>query len=135
MRPYVGKSGRDSIRDRMVVMHANGNPWTLRFDAPELTAVPAASGRVARMPRIDLLKPNPAHRRFDVEFTLSSGPPASVQVFDLAGRVMWKSPGIFAAAGTHRATVDLGGSARAGLYFVRVTQGGHAAVKRVAVVD
>jgi hypothetical protein len=68
----------------------------------------------------------------DLEFSVSEPGPVRVAMFDVAGRrhaVM----DMHLAAGAHRTSLRLPGSPAAGVYFVRLTQGAHAAVRRVVI--
>ena len=84
--------------------------------------VPLASLRLAAAP---------VGGRTSFTLTLQSGAPASLEVFDLAGRRVWSREVGSLGAGTHAVTMD---DARlpSALYFARLQQGG--AVCRTKVV-
>ncbi len=79
------------------------------------------------------LQPNPADRDVDVSFTLPTSAPATVELIDLAGRVVAVHR---AAAKPGRQMIRLGdgGVLPAGIYLVRLRQGALAAVRKLCVV-
>jgi hypothetical protein len=79
--------------------------------------------------------PNPASDgRLRVEFSLRDGSPATLEVMDVAGRVL--STGQVGSLGPGRHTLDLseGGRLRPGIYFLRLTQGHSQVRARAAVI-
>ena len=72
--------------------------------------------------------PNPTSGSLTVTFTLPSGAPASLDLYDLSGRRVRSQ----SVAGPGRQSVDLT-RLKAGLYILRLTQAKHTATKRVAV--
>ncbi len=79
------------------------------------------------------LRPNPAGGEPAVSFTLPTGAPARLEVLDVAGRqVMSREVG---SLGAGRHTVRLGSdrSLGAGIYLLRLTQGGRSVSARGAV--
>lgn len=79
------------------------------------------------------VSPNPASGALRLALTLESGAPARLELVDLRGRVARRQE-LAAAAGPTSAVVVTDGLP-AGLYFVRVLQGGRAAHGRVVVLD
>ena len=77
-------------------------------------------------------RPNPAHGRFGVAFSLAEAGSVRLDVLDVAGRRVW-----------HRAEAGLGpgqhvfqvGRVKPGLYFLRLRQGSREATARVVVID
>ncbi len=78
--------------------------------------------------------PNPTSRAMTVAFTLPGGGPATIDLVDVAGRLLERHEVGGMGAGSH--TLALGGGSRlaAGLYFVRLTRGGKTLTARAAVV-
>ncbi len=69
-------------------------------------------------------------RRFDVELSLSDDSPASLDLFDVAGRRLESHT--LAGAGLHR--VRLEGARQAGVFFVRLVQGSRARLAKAVVL-
>jgi hypothetical protein len=65
--------------------------------------------------------PNPAERDFTVAFTLPVASPATLEVFDVAGRSVFARSFVGLPPGRH--VVQLGRAPRSGLYFLRLRQG------------
>ncbi len=81
-------------------------------------------------------QPNPARARdLAVRFTLASAAPARIALIDAAGRQVAGQDVSALGVGDHTWTPAAGRSLGAGLYFVRLEQGGQAITRRVAVVD
>lgn len=81
-------------------------------------------------------RPNPASgSRLNVEFTLRSGQPATLRLFDVSGRQVSSADVSGLGPGRHRVDLAAGARVRPGLYLVRLTQGEDALVARVVVVD
>ena len=78
--------------------------------------------------------PNPAAGDFAIVFTLAGREPASIEVFDLAGRRVHAES--VSALGPGRHTVSLAGERAwsAGLYFLHLTQGAQHATSKVCVI-
>ena len=95
------------------------------------TAVPHAG--VTAGFSLGAIEPNPCRGEMRVQFTLADAVPASLELFDLAGRRVasreWSSPG----AGVRVASFAAGGL-RPGVYAVRLTQGARAAWGKAVVV-
>jgi hypothetical protein len=79
------------------------------------------------------LRPNPAVGEPVASFALSDGSPARLQLLDVTGRV-WRAREVGdLGAGSH--VLRLGGSVPAGVYWLRLTQGGHSLLARAVVVQ
>jgi hypothetical protein len=76
-------------------------------------------------------RPNPVEREFVVAFTLPAAAPATLEVFDLAGRSVFTRSLAGLPPGRH--VLDLGATPRSGLYFLRLRQGGHEVSLRAVV--
>jgi len=77
------------------------------------------------------VRPNPAAADAVVEFTLARAGSARAEVFDLRGRLVWASDLGTLAAGPHRVRIGAVATARAGVYWVRISQGQQGAQTRV----
>jgi DNA-binding beta-propeller fold protein YncE len=111
----------------------NGNegPYALAgpaqtLDVPATPAVPFA---------LDGARPNPAPAgRMSVAFSLPSAEPARLEVLDVSGRrVLERAVGEL-GAGHHVVDLSEGCVLPAGLYLVKLTQGGRSSVTRVATL-
>jgi hypothetical protein len=103
-------------------------------DAPSAAVGdPAAPGLALRAPW-----PNPAGRSVEVRFSLASSVDASLEVFDLSGRLVSTLVSGPMPAGEHGTRWDLrdgrGQRVEAGLYFLRLSIPGSSLVRRVAVL-
>ena len=79
-------------------------------------------------------RPNPAVGSLWIAFTLPNPAPATLGLFDLAGRrVRVRDVGSL-GAGEHRVHLDEGGPLPAGIYVVRLAQAGRTLTRRVAVI-
>jgi sugar lactone lactonase YvrE len=80
------------------------------------------------------ITPNPAQNELHVSFSLSDSRAATLALFDVSGRQLSTRRVDGLGAGWH--TVELGGrsSLPAGLYVIRLTQGGRSLTTRAAVV-
>jgi hypothetical protein len=79
-------------------------------------------------------RPNPAVRLMNVSLSLPDESPARLAVLDVAGRaVLTRDVGAL-GAGSHLVPLDLGTSIAPGVYWLRLTQGGHALLARAAVI-
>lgn len=77
--------------------------------------------------------PNPAPRgRTTFGFTLETAGPASLTVYDLSGREVWRHAGHF-AAGEHKLSATL--PLPAGVYLYRLETAGAKATKRLVITD
>jgi len=75
---------------------------------------------------------NPARANTPVEFTLPDTRPASLEVFDLAGRLLVRREVGSLGAGVHRVEFSELGSVEPGLVFVRLVRGGRTLTARGA---
>ena len=79
--------------------------------------------------------PNPATgARLSVAFTLRDGGPARLELMDVAGRGLTSKQVGSLGPGTHALDLSQDGALRAGIYFLRLTQGGREVRARTAVV-
>ena len=78
--------------------------------------------------------PNPARERASLSFTVQAGATATLEVMDVAGRRVWSRRFDSPAAGPHVVSLARTDVARAGLYFVRLTQSGRSRTTRVVWV-
>jgi hypothetical protein len=69
-----------------------------------------------------------------VWLTLPSRQAATLELIDVAGRRVARREVGWLGPGTHVVVLDPGPRMRAGLYFLRLTQGGRVLTARVAVV-
>jgi hypothetical protein len=77
------------------------------------------------------LRPNPSHGRFDVSLAAPREGPVRIEIIGVDGR-RWESRTVTAPAG--RSKYEFTGTMPAGMYFVRVHQGGVARVGRTIVL-
>lgn len=81
------------------------------------------------------LQPNPSDgASLSLSFTLPFAEPATVEVFDLSGRLVESRRLDGYAAASHVVPFALWPSARSGVYLVRITQRGHSLTSRVSIV-
>ncbi|MCC6348471.1 MAG: T9SS type A sorting domain-containing protein [Candidatus Eisenbacteria bacterium] len=81
-------------------------------------------------------RPNPARGgRLNVEFALPSAAPAVLELMDLAGRQVSRTPVGALGAGRHVVDLSRGGAVPAGIYFLRLRQGDLEATRRTVVLD
>jgi hypothetical protein len=78
--------------------------------------------------------PNPVEGDLTVAFTLAAHAPATLALFDLAGRRVASREVGALGAGRHRVRLAERAALEPGLYFVRLTAGAEALTSRVAVV-
>jgi len=141
----VDESGR-VIHDDGTVVAGNSYDYMMvvasergeTFGGATTVAVPALVG-VDPVPSVsfalDRVVPNPATDRLTVLLALPSSQPATLDLFDVAGR-SWLSRDVGAlGAGTHQVDLSIrGGHAPAGLYFLRLAQAGRMATTPVVVL-
>src|SRR5207249_10765008 len=83
---------------------------------------------------IDGFRPNPAQGQVSVVFALESAAHARLELLDVAGRrVMTREVGML-GAGQHVLPLGQTAALPAGIYVLRLTQSGHEAVARTALV-
>jgi len=115
----------------------HGNVSVFSLVAPSgVTAVEGST--LPPWPRIAGIAPNPAHREAAIQFALPREEPATLVVFDPAGRRVRQLASGTMAAGEHLARWDgrddAGGVAPSGLYFVRLVAAGRIATARLALL-
>jgi len=106
--------------------------------AAESGAVAAeAAGAPARLAlAIDAVQPNPsANGRFAVQLTLPTSAPASLELIDVTGRRVAQQDLGSLGAGAHRVDLASGLRVPAGLYLLRLAQGGAMVTTRAAVIE
>lgn len=80
--------------------------------------------------------PNPSPRAsLSVAYSLAEATSARLELFDAQGRVVARRELATQAPGTHRERFPEAAGLRAGLYWLRLTQGANAATSRVVLVD
>jgi len=89
--------------------------------------VPAWALRLLR------ISPNPALGPFDVAFSLASNLPARLEAFDVAGRRRLTRDLIGFPQGSHTMRIDPRGWP-AGVYVIRLTQGGNSVTRKTCVL-
>ena len=78
--------------------------------------------------------PNPAGRDIQLAFTLASREPATLAVFDLAGRRVFARDVGALGEGRHVIALDRGSSLPSGIYLLRLTQGARTITRRAAAI-
>jgi hypothetical protein len=141
-RVLVNGGTYDAAQDRLVLSGGAGSSdlWTLAFAA----APAAAAGRVelpgagemqvvVSAPSLEL-SANATGGRVKFAVQLPSGDPATLSLFDVAGRSVWSTSVGQLGAGSHE--VEMSGPAPPpALYFARLSQGRLARHARVVVVQ
>jgi hypothetical protein len=82
---------------------------------------------------IDLISPNPAFGRLDFAYSLPDAGPATLEMFDIAGRMVM-SRDLQDGAGHHHLTIDREPSFAAGTYWLRLSQSGRSTSSKVVFV-
>jgi len=90
--------------------------------------VPVAAGFSLSAPR-----PNPAAGAFSVAFSLAGGAAARLEVLDVAGRRVWSRDVTSAGPGAHVEAFSGAPAWPAGVYLVRLVEGGRERVARLAI--
>ena len=80
------------------------------------------------------VRPNPSRSEFSVVFTLSDASPARIELIDLAGRRILTRDLTGLGEGSHVVGLPETRTLPAGIYLVRLSQGGRAVTRRAAVV-
>ncbi len=80
------------------------------------------------------LQPNPTAHDVNVSFSLASGDPATLTLYDIAGRKVLRLDVGSMGPGPHVVNLTRDVSVRAGIYFVRLSQGGRTTERRVAII-
>ena len=78
--------------------------------------------------------PNPARERIAVSFSLPGAGPASLQIFDVAGRQVLRRDVGWMGAGDHVLLLGSGFRPAPGIYTIRLEQGAYSSVTRSVVV-
>jgi hypothetical protein len=78
--------------------------------------------------------PNPAQRDLEVRFGLPDSRPATLALFDVSGRQRTSRQVGGLGPGWHTVTLSGRAGLPAGVYLVRLTQGGRSLTTRVAVI-
>jgi hypothetical protein len=78
--------------------------------------------------------PNPAERDIQVAFTLASRAPATLTVFDLAGRRLFARDVGGLGAGRHVVPLGPAGRLRSGIYLLQLSQEGRTVTRRAAAI-
>ena len=134
--PPRGRDGAngayDATNDRLVVACGQGTNdlWTLTFpDAPPAATPPdrtawqgfgAARGQIP-VPALEL-SANTAHGRVSFAVQLPSADPATLSLFDVAGRCVWSTPVGDPGAGAYELEISAPPQPPA-IYFARLSQG------------
>ena len=79
-------------------------------------------------------RPNPAAGDVFVEFSLPSSGPASLRIFDIAGRAVVTREVGGLGAGRHQIRLDGGAALRGGAYVMQISQGGRMVTRRGVIV-
>jgi hypothetical protein len=78
--------------------------------------------------------PNPTRREMTVRFVLAANAPASLELLDVAGRLIEHHELAGLGPGSHEVRMGRGVALRAGLYFVRLRQNGHSLLAKATVI-
>ena len=97
-----------------------GETWV---DVPRVAALALAG-----------VQPNPAVRDLAVAFSLPDASPARLEVLDIAGRTMFERQVGALGPGSHVVNVAAARTLPAGIYLIRLTQGGRSLTARGAVI-
>jgi hypothetical protein len=83
--------------------------------------------------------PNPVRDQVTVAFTLEAATPVALEVYDVSGRRIWNSPRTMLDPGRQALSWNRrnrsGGTARSGVYFLRLNGAGIEFTQRVVVLD
>lgn len=79
-------------------------------------------------------RPNPSPGEMSVALTLASGEPASITLYDVAGRTIVSYPLRDAGPGRHTVRLASGAGIPSGIYVIRLVQGARSLTRRVAVL-
>jgi len=83
---------------------------------------------------LDGIRPNPAVRVMNVSLSLPNDSPATLAVLDVAGRKLASREVGSLGVGRHTLPLDLGAGVSPGVYWLRLTQGGHSLLAKAAIV-
>jgi len=81
------------------------------------------------------MRPNPAIGSVHVAFALPTSAPATLELIDLSGRVVRSQDVGSLGAGTHVVTLANGRTVAAGVYWLRLTQGGRALTAKATIMN
>lgn len=113
-----------------VDVHGNASGFTSLLP----TQVTDASGEAVVVFALERVGPNPSRRgALQVAFTLPNGAPARLELLDVSGRRVTDVQ--VTGAGHHEVALGAGQRVRAGVHFVRLTQGARVANARVVVLE
>jgi hypothetical protein len=119
---------------KLSAVDVNGNESAVSTIGPDGTVDVPGAGAFAFA--LDGVRPNPTRGdRLSVAFALPVAARARLELLDVSGRLVASRE--VGALGAGRHTVDLATDRQLapGLYLVRLTQGGHSGMTRVAVID
>ncbi len=110
--------------------------WAIDDVSVEVSSLTAGVGDPpASNDRLFFASPNPSRGgSATVIFTLSSGQPATLELFDLAGRQVDTREVGALGAGVHRATFGAGRQLAAGVYYAKLSAGNDVRTTRVAIL-
>lgn len=128
----------DVIDDRMLIgLRAmpqgpgKAGLWTVDFGAAALGVAGRGPDRGAAL---RLVGAQPSARGPEVEFTLTLGASARLEVFDVVGRRVWSRDLAALGAGVHRLRAGEGLALAPGVYVVRLARGAETSAVRAVVV-
>jgi hypothetical protein len=107
--------------------------YAQRISASPVTSVPQPGG-VASALRLATPMPNPSRGSMRVRFALAGGGDARLELFDVAGRRIEFRDVAALGRGDHEIVLAAGRSLEAGLYLVRLAEGGVERVVRATVM-
>jgi hypothetical protein len=79
-------------------------------------------------------RPNPAVRQINIALSLSNDAHATLDVIDVAGRIIASREVGSLGAGPHVVPFNLGSAAHPGVCWLRLTQGGRSLLAKAAVI-
>lgn len=134
-----GNPGNDATA-QMIAERINDNqmltPGTIPADVRLITyrepSTPA-TGPATEM-ALRSIQPNPAARNFAVTLTLSDAPGAALELFDVSGRSVLRRDLAYLGAGEHSVEFGAGSLPHAGVYRMRLTQGGRSQSASVTIL-
>jgi hypothetical protein len=125
--PFVWQIASMDLQDGSVRLFA-GSPGSGYWTGVTAGGVPLAVGDERRSGlRLSGFQPNPARERIAVAFTLPTAEPASLEIFDIAGRRLLQRDVGWMGPGSHVFSLGSGFRPAPGVYAVRLVQGGRAA--------
>jgi hypothetical protein len=118
-----------------VARDVNGNVEAAPASPDATTQSTTAVGdRMATGLSLEGARPNPAIGALSVAFTLPSKEAATLELIDIAGRRLARKDVGLLGPGSHLVALSPSPTPRAGLYFLRLTQGGRVLHARVAMI-